>query len=116
MFIMAALRVSSNGVMQPSQSHSVKSAKSLRAYLWVWLSTLVPLDRVVKCFEASRDTEVESRTTRKHRNSCIEVFFVARQRLVAMFAAVAWRHSVMLVVCLYKVYGDFVLIVFLESL
>ena len=88
-----------------SQSHSVKSAKSLRACLWVWLSTQVPLDRV------------ESRTTRKHRNRCIEVFFVARQRLVAtcMFAAVAWRHSVMLVVYLYKVYGDFVLSKVCES-
>ena len=50
--------------------------------------------------EASTDTEAESKTTRKLiRYSCNGVLCVARQRLVTKFAAVAWRHSLMLTSC-----------------
>ena len=54
-------------------------------------------------------------STRKLRYNCSGVLCVARQRLVTKFAAVAWRHSVMLAGCLYKVYGDMVFVVLLKS-
>ena len=69
------------------------------------------LDSMVQVFEASRDTEVESRTTiiGKRRHSCTGVLCAARQRHVTKFAAIARRHSLIIASCywhLYKVYDD----------
>ena len=97
------------------QSQSVRSAIRLRAcfgrgYVHVYNSA------IQYSVEASRDTEVENRTTGKHINSCNGNICVARQRPVRRFAALAWRHSVMFASCLYKACGDLLFVVLLEKL